>query len=38
MLKEAKTQKQAESLYNFKKQQQLADEDSDEDDLLGWHK
>jgi len=38
MLKEAKNQRQAESLYNFKKQQQLADEDSDEDDLLGWHK
>jgi len=38
LLKESKIQKQNEGIQKFKENQQKKAEDSDEDDLAGWHK
>ena len=38
IMKVSKIEKQNESLQKFKESQQRKAEDSDEDDLIGWHK
>ena len=37
-MKESRIAKQNQNLDQYKKQLEIAQNDSDEDDLLGWHK